>query len=610
MNLFKLKQMELSQRVVLYYLLFCVIGAVGLGLGIAYASQQFLDTRSESKCLAMIGQAVPRVIIQTIQSDDQKLTQTLQQIHRDNQLLYACIVSKDGVYTTHTDQTMVGKKAGKQIGKRKSWGEFETLRFNDVNDINVCEYRAKLISVRQQDLGSLRLAVPEPTVWHTLFSSSEYIPLALLLPAIILGVGMFVLRKVTKPITDIESQLKELDLDSNLEEAQLHSVPYQSAASSGWNKLVSKFGKETNNPAEDEKLRDAVSNFRQNRVESILNSLPDGLALTDHSNRIKLANSAFFTMTHAEVSAPDSVIGQQIQQFLQSDSTDETEAETKQDENAFIREITKTVGTQERILRVARHRVGSSNDQQQIWSVRDITQQKLTEKMRDDFLDCATHELRTPLSNIRAYAETLALSDILDVEQQKEFCNTINSEATRLGRFIDDLLSISSVEAGSLSITRENVQVDRMMRDVVSKIQPTMQKKNIEFNVDMPQKELPEIFIDKDKLQVALVNLLGNAAKYTNEGGLVNVTIKLAQEQIIFSVADTGIGISKEDQPKLFDKFFRSDNEDVQNITGTGLGLSLANEIVRLHGGNIEIDSELGKGSTFTITIPVRKGGR
>lgn len=606
--------MELSQRVALYYLLFCLIGAVGLGIGIAYASQKFLDTRSESRCLAMIGQAAPQVVLQLLkQKDTSKLQQTLQQLHRENQLLYASVVDATGVYTAHTNQKMVGKNDdNKPTGKRESWGEFEAVRFRDVNDINVCEYRAKL-SVAQNDLGSLRLAVPEPTVWHTLFSSSEYIPLALLLPAIILGMGMFVLRKMTKPIAEIESQLMDLNREANLEDVRLHPVAEQNSASAGWNKLVSKLSAGHGDLAEDKKLLEAVSTFRHNRVESILNSLPEGLALTDHSNRIKLANSAFFSMTQAvsETDGPDSVIGEEIQKYLQSDSTeDESETSEGRNENNFVREITKQIGTQERILRVARHRIGDSNGQQQIYSLRDITQQKLTEKMRDDFLDCATHELRTPLSNIRAYAETLALSDILDVEQQKEFCNTINSEATRLGRFIDDLLSISSVEAGSLSITRDNVQVDRMMRDVVNKIQPSMQKKNIDFNVDMPQKELPEIFIDKDKLQVALVNLLGNASKYTAENGRVDVSIKMVQDQILFAVSDTGVGISAEDQPKLFEKFFRSADVNVQNETGTGLGLSLANEIVRLHGGDIAVDSEVGKGSTFTITIPVKRGGR
>src|SRR5690606_18810794 len=129
-------------------------------------------------------------------------------------------------------------------------------------------------------------------------------------------------------------------------------------------------------------------------------------------------------------------------------------------------------------------------------------------------LDSATHELRTPLTNIRAYAETLALCEVVDVEKQKQFCNTINAEATRLSRLIDDLLSLSSIEAGSLSIRRQNVEVRRLLQEVVDKMRPAMEQKQIEFIVALPEK-LPEVKLDKDKLAVTLVNLLGNAAKYT-----------------------------------------------------------------------------------------------
>jgi two-component system phosphate regulon sensor histidine kinase PhoR len=233
-----------------------------------------------------------------------------------------------------------------------------------------------------------------------------------------------------------------------------------------------------------------------------------------------------------------------------------------------------------------------------------MTQQRLAEKMRNQFLDSATHELRTPLANIKAYAETLALSDMLDIENQKEFCNTINTEATRLARFVDDLLSISSMEVGSLALDRQNVDVERLFNEVVDKVRPQMDKKDISFVTVFPEK-YPKLALDKDKLTVALVNLLGNAAKYTPNAGQVEFKVQARDSELRVEIEDTGVGIAEDELPRVFDKFFRSANPDVQSENGTGLGLSMAQEVIRLHGGDLTVQSTLGEGTTFTATLPL-----
>jgi two-component system phosphate regulon sensor histidine kinase PhoR len=256
------------------------------------------------------------------------------------------------------------------------------------------------------------------------------------------------------------------------------------------------------------------------------------------------------------------------------------------------------------VLRVSRQPVKNPRIQGQVWCLRDVTQQKLAEKMRDQFIDTATHELRTPLSNIKAYAETLVTFDKIDVEEQKEFCNIINSEVTRLARFVDDLLSISSMEMGSLNIEKQKVETARMFEEVAEKVEPLMQQKNITFAAELPEK-MPDVRVDKDKFMAVLVNLLGNAAKYTPAGGSVTMRVKLDESLLQVAVEDTGVGIAAEEVPKVFEKFFRSSDPRVQNETGTGLGLSLATEVVRMHGGEITLESEINQGSTFTITVPV-----
>ena len=222
---------------------------------------------------------------------------------------------------------------------------------------------------------------------------------------------------------------------------------------------------------------------------------------------------------------------------------------------------------------------------------------------RTDFIDAATHELRTPLANIMAYAETLAACDG-DIEQQKDFCNTINSEAARLARFIDDLLDISSMEAGVVSLHKSVTNMERLLREAATKLTSEIKKQQLQFHLMLPAK-LPELNVDKDKISTTLVNLLGNAVKYTEPGGSVTLRARVSREELFIDVEDTGIGIAEADQPHLFERFFRSSDEKLQTITGTGLGLSLAYEVARLHGGSISVESTYGEGSKFTLTLPL-----
>lgn len=601
--------MELSQRVVLYYVLFYVLGAIVLCAGIFYSAQEYLVSRAESRGLAMVGQAVPRILIPCLKGDQEKLDSTLQSLHREQRLLFASVTDTNNVIVSSTGKANKGALAREVVGAKEKWGAIESIRYENADQIRICEYRAPLVS-GSQNFGSIRLAVPDHSIWDSFSAAYDHILLALTLPLVILAIGAFVLRKCLTPISAVESQILDIAKADLVNQGLVSTVDGSDWTTSGWNKIVSFL---QNGPVKTrDKIQDAVAHYRQNQALEVLNSLPDGLAVTDSSNDIKLNNAAFLSLfEYTQVN--DSPIGKNIADFLNAhlDADDANATSPDWDSGEAVSEIKRTFGEHERVLRVARYRLRSHSGSQSnlsVWSIRDVTQQKLTEKMRDEFLDSATHELRTPLSNIKAYAETLAISEILDVDQQKEFCNTINSEATRLARFIDDLLSISNVEAGSLAITRENVEVDRMMRDIVTKIKPIMVGKDIEFNVNMPQKTLPSISIDKDKIQVAMVNILGNAAKYTAQGGRVDVFVKLANGQVEFSVEDSGVGIRPEDLPRIFEKFYRCADEDIQNETGTGLGLSLADEIIRLHGGKISVDSEYGKGSKFTILLPANSG--
>jgi signal transduction histidine kinase len=237
-------------------------------------------------------------------------------------------------------------------------------------------------------------------------------------------------------------------------------------------------------------------------------------------------------------------------------------------------------------------------------TVEDISPLRETQRARDNFLYHVTHELRTPLTNIHAYAETLTQPSFDDEKTRKECYNVLISETQRLSRLVEDILSISQLEVGTARLDVGEVDLARLMRQMVQDNLGGADEKKIDLTLALPPK-VPKLKGDKQRLSVLLNNLLGNAVKYTPEGGKVHVSVELNGQRVLIAVRDTGIGIGPDDQPHVFEKFYRAADDAVQTLPGTGLGLALAREVARLHGGEISLTSERGKGSTFTVELPI-----
>ena len=235
--------------------------------------------------------------------------------------------------------------------------------------------------------------------------------------------------------------------------------------------------------------------------------------------------------------------------------------------------------------------------------VDDITNEKLAERAKQEFVAHVTHELYTPLTTIKSYNEMLMAGEVQDGETQREFYNTIMDETDRLQRLIENLLNISKIEMGSLTLNRGLVKSDWLVDDCVAAVETAARKKQITIEKTLPD-NYPSLFGDKDLLKVAIINLLGNAVKYTPEHGRISFGLSDDGDAAVFEVADTGHGIREEDLPHIFDKFYRSEDPLVKEQTGSGLGLGITSEIVHLHGGEIGVQSEPGQGAHFSVRIP------
>ncbi len=235
---------------------------------------------------------------------------------------------------------------------------------------------------------------------------------------------------------------------------------------------------------------------------------------------------------------------------------------------------------------------------------------KVTEanQAKSEFMSTASHELKIPMTSIKGYAKLLQMGAAGSLtEKQEEFLNIISNNVDRMDRLVSDLLDVSRIEAGRIRLELEDVQMKEVIDDVVESVQTQLKKKNLALNLNI-QDNLPEIRADYNRMVQITTNLISNAYKYTPEGGQITVSVRAhngSVDGVSVTIADTGYGISEEDQTRLFTNFFRSSDQNIRNEPGTGLGLSITKRMIESHGGELTFASELGKGTSFTFTMPL-----
>jgi two-component system phosphate regulon sensor histidine kinase PhoR len=233
----------------------------------------------------------------------------------------------------------------------------------------------------------------------------------------------------------------------------------------------------------------------------------------------------------------------------------------------------------------------------------DITGQKAIQKRNAEFVSSVSHEMKAPLSSIRAYVELLADGEAEDDQTREEFLGVINSQADRLQRLVENLLNIARIEAGVVAVNKAPLSLNELLQECVGVMTPQAEQKQIVLASELSPLYLG-VLADRDMLLQAAINLISNAIKYTRSSGSVTLRSRLSDQEVIFEVSDTGVGLSPEDCQRVFDKFYRV-KKDRDMAPGTGLGLALVKHIVEdVHGGRIEVTSEPGQGSTFRVVLP------
>lgn len=341
--------------------------------------------------------------------------------------------------------------------------------------------------------------------------------------------------------------------------------------------------------------------LEKTKVEAIVNHMADGVIAVDNHHRIILMNPKAIELLHFGTEG-----------YFESDF--DKLIETISDElqyNYITENVEEWTGTS--IIAIEDEIVKFSyapymNDQNEktgiVYVLQDVTDSEKLDAMRRDFVANVSHELKTPLTSIKSYTETLMDGYVDDVETQKSFLKVIDSEAERMTRLVRDLLQLSNFDSHKITFYKEYNDYVDLMRNSIEKLSMESKKKNISIKLISAQETLIGLF-DFHRMEQVVINILSNAIKYTQEDGTVDIHILERDNRAIIRVKDNGIGIPSEDLTHIFDRFYRVDKARTRNMGGTGLGLSIAKEIVHGHEGIIELTSDFGKGTTVTITMPM-----
>jgi len=343
---------------------------------------------------------------------------------------------------------------------------------------------------------------------------------------------------------------------------------------------------------------------RESGTQTILRAMQDGLLVVDKSLRVTLVNQAFrklFGLPEISLEAPlldvvrDATVDRLIEETLRAGKAMQSE---------LVRADSKTNSERDVEISAVPIKDDAGLTTGAVVLFHDITQLKQTDKVRRDFVANVSHELRTPLSILRGYIETLLDNPQTSDKELSRILGVMERHSKRLGLLVDDLLTLARLESRSAGLQFSDVQLAELFQSVIRDWEKKLAEKQLKVVVDLSP-DARTIRADETRLHEVLYNLLDNALKYSRENGEIRLRAVQRGPEIVLSVTDNGIGISKDDLPRIFERFYRADKARSRELGGTGLGLAIVKHIAQLHGGRVEAESELGKGTTIRVILPV-----
>lgn len=348
-------------------------------------------------------------------------------------------------------------------------------------------------------------------------------------------------------------------------------------------------------------LRDKISEAEGERakVSAILNNMVEGVIACDRAKRILIVNPSAEAIFGAQAK---SLLGKNILEATRNPTIDQM-IDQAMDQQKIITDEIELHYPKRKMLRlnaVGISPVGNAHSIFAILVVDDVTEVRKLESLRRDFVANVSHELKTPLTSIKGFIETLSAGALDDKDRAKSFLKMMEEDSDRLARLIGDLLELSKIESQEIALKPEVLDLHKEIDQVLAGFKAALSEKQIVAE----NKTNSSVYADRDRLKQILINLTENAIKFNKPRGSITFSSIISGNLVKLEISDSGIGIPKEMMERIFERFFRIDQARSRDSGGTGLGLAIVKHLVEAHGGEIRCESQFGKGSTFSITLP------
>lgn len=533
----------------------------------------------------------PDVDLESRNQEVDRLNQQLAFNRRDNVVQ---ILDQEGVVisTTDDDKSRVGQKnvkANQVIQGLEEEGP-EIRRDTAGQRVMLGTYP---IESDGQVIGAIYIEAPMQDIYNTIRQINQIliqITGIALVGTVFLGIVLA--RTITNPVKEITQQATEMAEGDFDRQVDVKSQDEIGQLANAFNHLA-------------RHLREALSQNEEEKgkLESVLANMSDGVLATDRQGRVIVSNRRAEEILEKEIKE-----GELIQRVLPLSKPvrlplleeRQTFLEINQNQDEVYPEGTIVKITFTPIRRSTQETVGL------IAVLQDVTEEEKLDRQRKEFVANVSHELRTPLTTIKSYLEALDEGGAMkDPELASRFLGVTRQEAERMTRLIHDLLQLSRLDANQARFHKQPLSISEILKGAADRFSVQCEQKNIQFRLRLPEQPLPRIYGDRDQIDQVLDNLLSNAVKYTPEGENVTLSARLRYDGFIqVAVSDTGMGIPSKDLERIFERFYRVDKARSRSMGGTGLGLSIAREIIKAHGGEIHIESQLKEGTTVFFSLP------
>jgi two-component system phosphate regulon sensor histidine kinase PhoR len=468
-------------------------------------------------------------------------------------------------------------------------GEGRAIRRNTALNRDVLYYATR------QHFGSgppfiLRLSLPEPVADDVLGAFNRNLWLAFLIVWLFAsGASLLVSRKFTARL----ERLKQFSF--RVSEGDFRPLP-----ADGSGDALDELGAALNQSAARMDATIRALTEQRNLSSAILGSMVEGVAVINATERLVFANRGFAEILGLQ--APPTSGGALVESVRQIELIEAVRAVLNGEPRVQTEVATGTL--RQRFFAATVGAVHSGGTLSAVLVLHDITDLRNLERVRRDFVANVSHEFRTPLTAIQGFAETLLAGALDDQRNRRRFLEIILEHARRLARLTEDLLELSKMDADRLELEIRRLSPSQFVESCLETAQRRAAEKQLNISLRLPP-DLPDIAADRRRLAEVLQNLLDNSIQYTLPGGHIELAAEATDHEVIFTVSDTGIGIPKADQPRIFERFYRVDAARSREAGGTGLGLAIAKHVIEVHHGRIWVESALGEGSKFHFAVPI-----